>query len=636
MGIDDENWLLSTSKSLVASDVFATRSWLLTAKSIFPQSLRLQIEEYHLEVSKKNIKEASRVLNEIFRDFASDSSVWEEIESLIQAVETSNDALRKAIFESLPALTQQKMILISAECRVNITQYCKLMLILMNKFPESISEYGNSLIEKLVDLEKSDSENTVMNLCRKLLVREVLPVVCRSGNINISNKHFYKWLQKSTEFYATYYTSEAVEGNVEQAWLELEQLRTSIALQCDWNSDDDAKGTSLSGRMSFIQELFRRSRIDVDGNVNRKQIFYTAIILLFEGASKYIEALEPSFYRDRGNNTESYIIVMDTEDDSTYSTQSPIKHAAEINIHFQVARGAWSILHTNEIFEKDFNHLNRRWKCDRWVWFQLFIIDLHVYEGDHKGALNRLQLLEEKLKDGRQRKEVICRVYCHMVSTCFILCLFQESCHYIFECLSHLDSTDFSANSKVDNVTHLVNYPSAPKSAFPLSSPLQPPHSRLKMVKCSLDQLLPFWVHIFLVSLKKISPQSDQILGHLMVLSQHQWPKWRPCFMKILNKIHEKRSFHFELFFKYIINVDILEEICFLKNQQTCKLVLCENSNSRVHVTRGVNREAEDDFWNSVKRNIQRSMENVDVLIRDYLASCQENITSCLSSLQPT
>ena len=57
--------------------------------------------------------------------------------------------------------------------------------------------------------------------------------------------------------------------------------------------------TSLSGRMSFIQELFRRSRIDVDGNVNRKQIFYTAIILLFEGASKYIEALEPCFYRGR-------------------------------------------------------------------------------------------------------------------------------------------------------------------------------------------------------------------------------------------------------------------------------------------------------------------------------------------------
>jgi len=49
--------------------------------------------------------------------------------------------------------------------------------------------------------------------------------------------------------------------------------------------------------MTFMKELFRRSRTDVDGAVNRKQIFYTTLILLFEASSVYMEHLSPSIYR---------------------------------------------------------------------------------------------------------------------------------------------------------------------------------------------------------------------------------------------------------------------------------------------------------------------------------------------------
>ena len=43
MEIEDEKWFLDTSKKLVGCDVFAARSWLLTAKCLFPQSFQLQV-----------------------------------------------------------------------------------------------------------------------------------------------------------------------------------------------------------------------------------------------------------------------------------------------------------------------------------------------------------------------------------------------------------------------------------------------------------------------------------------------------------------------------------------------------------------------------------------------------------------
>jgi len=65
-----------------------------------------------------------------------------------------------------------------------------------------------TLTDRLVEAEKKDPEGTPVNHYRKLLVCDVLPVICHIGKLSISLKHFYKWLQKATEFYVCFYTSE--------------------------------------------------------------------------------------------------------------------------------------------------------------------------------------------------------------------------------------------------------------------------------------------------------------------------------------------------------------------------------------------------------------------------------------------
>ena len=51
------------------------------------------------------------------------------------------------------------------------------------------------------------------------------------------------------------------------------------------------------------------------------------------------------------------------------------------------------------LFPTDFNHLLRRWKCDRWFWFQLFLADMNTFDKETDDALSRLQTMESKLND---------------------------------------------------------------------------------------------------------------------------------------------------------------------------------------------------------------------------------------------
>jgi len=57
-----------------------------------------------------------------------------------------------------------------------------------------------------------------------------------------------------------------------------------------------SNSSSLRDRIAYIRDLFRRSRTDVDGAVNRKQIFYTTIVLLFEAVSKYMQTMDPGIF----------------------------------------------------------------------------------------------------------------------------------------------------------------------------------------------------------------------------------------------------------------------------------------------------------------------------------------------------
>ena len=41
--ISDEDWLISRAKTCLINDQFASRAWLLTARTLFPRNLAIQV-----------------------------------------------------------------------------------------------------------------------------------------------------------------------------------------------------------------------------------------------------------------------------------------------------------------------------------------------------------------------------------------------------------------------------------------------------------------------------------------------------------------------------------------------------------------------------------------------------------------
>ncbi|XP_039251822.2 integrator complex subunit 10-like [Styela clava] len=624
-------WMLQQAQSLANSDIFAARSWLLTAKSLFPNNFTVLYEAYKLEYGEKNAKQCASLLSEMLQEFSHESTLWHEIEMIVTALEnkgSGNDKFKQDIFGFIPNANQQRMITICADRQTDISLKCKMTLILTQKYPSSVVKYGIPLAERLVDEEKVQGGSSPLNYYRRLLVCEVLPIICKNMTVEISHKHFYKWLQKAAEFYATYFTTDtkiasSQIGKLDESWEKLEALRKLISIQCDWEPVP-GRSSTLQDRINHIKDLHKKSRTDLTGKINKKQIFYTAILILIEAAIKYMEMLESHIYNDRNDARHSYVLLMNWKQENTESEKSSLRGSdIEIREQFLVARDAWNILHSNDSFEKDFSHLYRRWKIEKWTWFQLFLSDHFSYEKDHKSSLTRINNLMEQ-DVSHLRHPILLRCHCQLVSSYFTNGHLLMACQSIMECLSLISDQNPSK---------------APATNFDLLSislfPKTQNNTDLILVPLSFSTLLPFWIHIFISSFAKVmeTGEDDAILGHMLVLCQHDWPKWQTECRQALDLISKKKKFTYTLLFDYIICLDILEEIAFLKNNSEPEMILLSDApSSHQRITRGVNKGASEDFKKAMKRQVRKSDDCMETLLKEFLIKEQDSILNCLQS----
>lgn len=72
----------------------------------------------------------------------------------------------------------------------------------------------------------------------------------------------------------------------------------------------------------------------------------------------------------------------------------------------------------------------------------------------------------------------------------------------------------------------------------------------------------------------------DKVSGFLLILCQMNWPTEKKIVLDIISRIRSQRSFAFSSFFKYVVNVEILEEFMhmYANEQEAVKLDLI-NSN---------------------------------------------------------
>lgn len=63
--LSKEDYLIMQAKDALAVDIYAAKSWLITARSLFPHSAKVQFEAYRIEKLSKNVKEAAKCFSEI-------------------------------------------------------------------------------------------------------------------------------------------------------------------------------------------------------------------------------------------------------------------------------------------------------------------------------------------------------------------------------------------------------------------------------------------------------------------------------------------------------------------------------------------------------------------------------------------
>lgn len=107
------------------------------------------------------------------------------------------------MFRHISSDVQHQLLLFTADHCEDTMDHCRLLLLLLQRFPTAISSYGPRLLETLLSAEKHRVDGHLpVNCFRKLLVGDLLPLLAtQEAQVDLPSKMLYKLLYKSMEFY---------------------------------------------------------------------------------------------------------------------------------------------------------------------------------------------------------------------------------------------------------------------------------------------------------------------------------------------------------------------------------------------------------------------------------------------------
>ncbi|KAI0239978.1 Integrator complex subunit 10 [Lamellibrachia satsuma] len=283
---------------------------------------------------------------------------------------------------------------------------------------------------------------------------------------------------------------------------------------------------------------------------------------------------------------------------------SSVVAANEIRQNFTTAVKCWELLHSSETLEKDLNRLFQHWKTENWTWLKNFEMDVLIYKGYFKEAVSILHLSQNSNRS---------------VSSVLRADLQLACCYY---CLSNFSKA-------CEMILHIVSV--LPCGAEPCARDIGVSGlgRQLQFLVCTAAEVLPYCIHLMITCFRekafKTYAADDMSLGHMIVLLQYDWPRYEDLFGDCLNKIRKQGSFTYNIFFNYVINIDILEEFAYLKTLEGGKVNLDilpistkTLAQSRT-VTRGVIKGVKEDFKVTLEKQVARCNESMEQVIRQFL-----------------
>lgn len=640
-------------------------------------------EAYCLASDSGNIKEASGYLEEMFRKFPTEHRLWDEVYKIANALRADTldgkVAVLRDMFNHLPTASQHDILLSIAEHCMDTAEHCRLMLLLLRKFPEKVVEHGVKLIDTLQMAEKHSHCQTPLNQFRKLLVCDVAPLVLKVG-VELPVKQTYRLIHKCIEFYTMFIyapnrnkldlfmkpglegagggsSTESGSGTSEaELWRQLFSFMLCASRRLRWELSEllqEPLPLLQESHWQHIRAMLRARPAPAPTDLTagaaaaaalepeelvaaHKQVFYCTIVIFLHALYNYGKNINPSWFP--GTTSDIQCILLEgprwvspaseppkhkkrkVEPEGkeaeppalTVSKCVPAESAVVLTQSFLTAIRCWSIL---QYLKKELARLSQHIHLEEWPWFQSFLIESLIYQDQPKEAIAKLYKVAETTTDPSTKNKVNLQL-----ASCF-----------------HSFGESSAACSKLLDVVCSLPEISVAASATPYHTPEtlhRKPERKLVFACYDRAEVLRFCMKTLITCFKdKVLMQfsrDDLALGHLIVMTQYDWPEEEPLFLKLLDIIKKQGNFCYGLFFNYLINADMLEEFMYIttSNGGGVTLDLLPTSTTQVGrqraVTRGVNKGAKEDLKLAMEKQMARCDDDLEQLLVNFVQQERE------------
>ncbi|GIY39164.1 integrator complex subunit 10 [Caerostris darwini] len=612
-----EEYLIAQIDHNLKINKAAAKCWMIFAKSAYPQSFTILFQLYKMECEENNVIESAECLSDLVQKFPNEKSLIMELRNIAKALCSDSDEFSKNVFEHLPEEVKYNVMISVSRNTQSVEEHCELMLLFLKRMPSSrLLQHGINIIDTLMAAEDRPGILIPINLFRKMLVCDALPLILHIAPYDYKFKVIFKLMQKAIEFYVccmfTFPTAQDAsirkdiivqsDTNPDEGWKALFKLIETVGNKYRWNYPEMFVSNFSESSLQQLLILLKRKnktmaslsnektrREDVPGPVEGPCQYF-----LMEGIAAPQEncptTLEPEFkHTERG-----YIVV---------SMFASPENSSLLTSSFVTAVECWEMLHHHQNFMKEFKILCKNIQLDTWPAFQEFYINMLMYERAHRDAIEHLSRVQGNGDMVAKNKTSLQIASCYYFLGEYKLCL-----KLLFDVILNLQTT--TSNSMLPSIGKC-------------------PARFLYFMGYNNKEILQYCVSV-LLKLHKCKENVDETykdatLGYMLVLMQYDVEQEFDLLNNITDTIRKKKSFCFPKFFKYIINVHILEQIAHLATPVggSVKLDILPNSTCQVSkqraVTRGVNKGARDDLKQAFVNQMARSYDDIDNLFIEFL-----------------
>jgi len=689
------SWYIEKARSYVLNgDQCGGKSWLLTAKTLYPSDFSVQYEEFLMERKAGQKQKCAKLFYDMISTFSNEEILWDELARMFYAQDatrsqTVETRFLKEMFDSLAENHQKELLLKYANNQKDLVDKCRISMLVLKRFKGAARDQALTLITTLQSAEEKEYPDNVLNIYRKIIVCDILPIVLKhpdtqlvqekktskkDSKLLVTEDQLTCYLNLMMEFLVSLSINkssslsnhsppskpDSMNFDIDEtvsSWNLLHENLLLFANKLSWNNFlkfkdkiDPAKNRPLKSRWKTLNNA-RESKPQIG-------LFYAVLQLHLYTVVDYcssMSALSNKVTSPRGGDQgENEFLLVENIDQMTqrdittpgvikatkkkrksdesgnyssdyHSSSEDVTVIVHPGLMGQVSEGLGECLQVaietqnflKSSFGKEFDEIRESWKFDDWVWMNTFNTDALLYQGKYRGAIERLTSEPTEVSDGGLSLKSSLK----LSSVLFCSAQHKLACVRALDTVSMLSSSTFESNIPAEDKTIT-----------------KPDGRSLLVLSISPNDILTYAVQIIFAALKSRlygeGEHRDSIIGHLIVLSQLMWSRNENFFLDLLKMIQtQDGGFKYLLFFSYVTQIDILEEFAYLHANTPISLELIEKNEdvaAKKTVTRGVNKEVQDDFKSAVMRQVKKSHQPVRNVIYHFLCNERERILEVL------